>query len=173
MANCFGIQLYHPFHSYALPPPSRSRENTINIFDPDYKAPQYTQSNPQVTQHYNSNNNNNNNNNNDNQFNYSLVPIYIPNQGYRYFVVVPVEKWNYMNTNFINADEAVAAAVEQSKYDKYDKLNGRYNAKLKKYKAYEKFLKPAIQQQVSQACLVSEPSFQSSPSIDVLKVAQH
>lgn len=82
-------------------------------------------------------------NNFNNQFGYSLVPIYIPNEGYRYFVVVPVDKWNYLNTNLIRDDQNT---LESQKYEKQDKLNGRYNAKLKKYKAYEKFLKP---QQVS------------------------
>lgn len=78
-------------------------------------------------------------NNFNNQFGYSLVPIYIPNEGYRYFVVVPADKWNFLNTNLINGDRN---SLKQQKYDKYDKINGRYNAKLKKYKAYEKFLKP-------------------------------
>jgi hypothetical protein len=129
---------------YELPPPSRARENTINIFDPNYKPP---------TTFTNNNNNNNNPqvtpvNNYNNQFGYSLVPIYIAGEGYRYFVVVPVQKWNYINTNLINDDRY---ALDQQKYDKYDKYNGKYNAKLKKYKAYEKFLKPTTytnQQQV-------------------------
>lgn len=117
-------------YTYELPPPSRSRENTVNIFDPNYKTPHYTPTNnPQITPVNNFNN----------QFGYSLVPIYIPNEGYRYFVVVPVNKWNYLNTNYINEDRN---SLEQQKYDKYDKYNGRYNQKLKKYKAYEKFLKP-------------------------------
>lgn len=118
-------------YSYQLPEPSRSRDNTINIFDPAYKQPQYHQSaeksntvpiNPQ-------------------QFGYSLVPIYIPNEGYRYFVVVPIDKWNYLNSNHISGDDR--DSLYESKFDKYDKYNGRYNAKLKKYKAYEKFSKPA------------------------------
>lgn len=122
-------------YTYELPTPSRSRENTINIFDPNYRAPQYTPpSNPQVAAVNNFNN----------QFGYSLVPIYIPNEGYRYFVVVPVNKWNYLNSNLISDDRH---SLEQQKYDKYDKYNGRFNAKLKKYKAYEKFLKPAQQYQ--------------------------
>jgi hypothetical protein len=130
-----------------LPPPARSRENTLNIFDPNYKTPLYNtqQNNPQVIPVNNFNN----------QFGYSLVPIYIPNEGYRYFVVVPVQKWNYLNSNLVNDEHS--KYVEQQKYDKYDKYNGRYNAKLKKYKAYEKFLKPTTphsqqfqqQQQVS------------------------
>lgn len=126
------------FHfSYALPPPSRPRENNVNIFDPNYKTPLYVAPHdPQITPVNNFNN----------QFGYQLVPIYIPNEGYRYFVVVPVDKWNYLNTNHINDDQNSLEQHEQQKYDKYDKYNGRYNAKLKKYKAYEKFLKP---QQVS------------------------
>lgn len=125
-----GIEIHDFLYSYELPTPSRSRENTINIFDPNYKAPQQTApQHPQITPVNNFNN----------QFGYSLVPIYIPNEGYRYFVVVPVDKWNYLNTNLINGDRN---SLEQLKNDKYDKINGRYNAKLKKYKAYEKFLKP-------------------------------
>lgn len=124
--------------SYNLPTPSRSRENTINIFDPNYKAPQYTPANnPQITAAAVNNFNN--------QYGYQLVPIYIPNEGYRYFVVIPVEKWNYLNTNHIGDDQHVLES--QHKYDKYDKFNGKYNAKLKKYKAYEKFIKPTVQQQ--------------------------
>lgn len=116
---------------YQLPPPSRARENTVNIFDPNYKAPQYP-SYPQVPP----------TNNVNNQIGYTLVPIYIAGEGYRYFVVVPADKWHYLNTNYIGDDRNAL----ESKYDKYDKYNGRYNAKLKKYKAYEKSLKP---QQVS------------------------
>ncbi|KAL7050630.1 hypothetical protein ACKWTF_004157 [Chironomus riparius] len=124
---------------YHSPPPSRSRENTVNIFDPNYKPAQYTPSsnnNPHVTPVNNFNN----------QYGYSLVPIYIPNEGYRYFVVVPVDKWNYLNTNLIHDDHNSLESQQQQKYDKYDKYNGKYNAKLKKYKAYEKFLKPTTTQ---------------------------
>jgi hypothetical protein len=117
--------------SYELPPPSRPRHNNVNIFDPNYKTPIYTTpNNLQITPVINFNN----------QLGYQVVPIYIPNEGYRYFVVVPVEKWNYLNSNHIDDDRD---SFEQQKLDKY---NGRYNAKLKKYKAYEKFVKP---QQVS------------------------
>lgn len=117
--------------SYNLPEPSRPRENTVNIFDPNYKTPQFSApANTPITPVNNFNN----------RFGYSLVPIYIPNQGYRYFVVVPVDKWNYLNTNLIRDDRDT---LEQQKFEKSDKLNGRYNAKLKKYKAYEKsLLKP-------------------------------
>lgn len=115
-----------------MPTPSRSRENTINIFDPNYKPPQYQPSttNPNTIPL------------NPQHLGYSLVPIYIPNEGYRYFVVVPVDKWNYLNSNHIGDDYN---SSYETKYDKYDKYNGRYNAKLKKYKAYEKFLKPTTQ----------------------------
>lgn len=119
-----------------MPQPSRSRENTINIFDPDYKQPQYhpTAVNPNTIPL------------NPPQFGYSLVPIYIPNEGYRYFVVVPIDKWNYLNSNHIGDDRD---SLYESKFDKYDKYNGRYNAKLKKYKAYEKFSKPTSQSSVA------------------------
>lgn len=131
------LVIFSAFSSYELPPPSRARENTVNIFDPNYKTPLYTAPlNPPVTPVNNFNN----------QFDYSLVPIYIPNEGYRYFVVVPVDKWNYLNTNLIS-DDRNSLELQQQKYDKYDKYNGRFNAKLKKYKAYEKFTKP---QQVSE-----------------------
>ncbi|KAG5676355.1 hypothetical protein PVAND_006197 [Polypedilum vanderplanki] len=125
---------------YQLPTPSRSRENTVNIFDPNYKQPVYTpnNNNPHVTHQQQPVNNF------QSQFGYSLVPVYIPNEGYKYFVVVPANKWKYLNTNHIDDD---FNALESQKYDKYDKYNGKYNAKLKKYKAYEKFLKPTQQQQ--------------------------
>lgn len=74
-------------------------------------------------------------NNFNNEIGYQVVPIYIPNEGYRYFVIVPVDKWNFLNSNHIEGD----SKYQEQKYDKY---NGKYNAKLKKYKAYEKFLKP-------------------------------
>jgi hypothetical protein len=114
----------------------------VNVFDPNYKTPQYSApANPPVTPVNNFNN----------QFGYSLVPIYIPGEGYRYFVVVPVDKWNYLNTNLIRDERH---AQSEQKYEKFDKLNGRYNAKLKKYKAYEKALKPEQQPQQQQ---VSRP----------------
>ena len=72
-----------------------------------------------------------------NQIGYQVVPIYIPNEGYRYFVIVPVDKWNFLNSNHIEGDNK----LQEQKYDKY---NGKYNAKLKKYKAYEKFIKPQV-----------------------------
>lgn len=121
-------------YSYQLPTPSRSRENTINIFDPNYK--------PSVYPTHNNNNPVDIPSFNQQHLGYSLVPIYIPNEGYRYFVVVPVEKWNYLKSNHIVDDQNSLYEKSAQKFDKYDKYNGRYNAKLKKYKAYEKFLKP-------------------------------
>lgn len=65
-----------------------------------------------------------------------LAVHYIPNVGLRYYAVVPQQqqtnyqqqqKQDYLGNNYI--------------YDKYDKINGAYNAKLKKYKAYEKAYK--------------------------------
>jgi hypothetical protein len=127
----FNAHFFNHHRSYQLPAPSRSRENTVNIFDPSYKQPVYTPNNPSVTQSPVSN---------QLPFGYSLVPIYIPNEGYRYFVVAPANRWKYLHTNHIDDDHS---AFESQKFDKYDKYNGKYNAKLKKYKAYEKFLKPA------------------------------
>lgn len=134
----------HP-RSYELPPPSRSRDNTLNIFDPNYNE---VIDNPHITSHQpvtpspvlvNFSN----------QFGYRLVPVYIPGEGYRYLIAVPSDKWNHLNTNHISDHQQ----QKYDKYEKYDKYNGRYNAKLKKYKAYEKFLKPQqqLKQQVMQA----------------------
>lgn len=134
----------HP-RSYELPPPSRSRDNTLNIFDPNYNE---LSDNPHITSHQpvtpspvlvNFSN----------QFGYRLVPVYIPGEGYRYLIAVPSDKWNHLNTNHISDHQQ----QKYDKYEKYDKYNGRYNAKLKKYKAYEKFLKPQqqLKQQVMQA----------------------
>lgn len=129
--------LTHPPCSYDLPPPSRSRENTLNIFDPNYKVnPHVTSQSPPAPSPSLVNLSN--------QFGYRLVPIYIPNEGYRYLIAIPADKWNYLNTNLINDNQH---QQKYEKYEKYDKYNGRYNAKLKKYKAYEKFLKPEQQQQ--------------------------
>lgn len=51
----------------------------------------------------------------------SLATKYIPNYGNKYVAVVPsYQKSQYLTSN-----------------DVYDKYNGKYNAKLKKYKAYE------------------------------------
>lgn len=124
---------------YELPPPSRSRDNTLNIFDPSYNE---VSDNPHITSHQpvtpspvlvNFSN----------QFGYRLVPVYIPGEGYRYLIAVPSDKWNHLNTNHISDHQQ---QQKYDKYEKYDKYNGRYNAKLKKYKAYEKFLKPQQQQ---------------------------
>lgn len=72
----------------------------------------------------------------------SLAVQYVPNQGLKYYAVVPVVqnglggvapapgKSAYLKTN---------DAQLGKEYERYpEKPNGRYNAKLKKYKAYEK-----------------------------------
>lgn len=142
--NSIIVLFSHP-RSYELPPPSRSRDNTLNIFDPSYND---VSDNPHITSHQpvtpspvlvNFSN----------QFGYRLVPVYIPGEGYRYLIAVPSEKWNHLNTNHISDHQQ----QKYDKYEKYDKYNGRYNAKLKKYKAYEKFLKP--QQQLKQQVMAS------------------
>lgn len=58
----------------------------------------------------------------------SLAVQYVPNQGYKYYAVVAPAKSAYLKTN----------DAQLGKAEQYDKPNGRYNAKLKKYKAYEK-----------------------------------
>lgn len=56
----------------------------------------------------------------------SLSPQYIPNVGKKYFAVVPSStSWTNPKTAYIDENNV------------YDKINGKYNAKLKKYKAYE------------------------------------
>jgi hypothetical protein len=123
------FQLFDSPTSYDLPPPSRSRENTLNIFDPNYKQGSVTSQSPPAPSRDLVNISN--------QFGYRLVPIYIPNEGYRYLIAIPANKWNYLNTNLISDNQ------HQQKYEKYEKY--------KKYKAYEKFLKPHQDQQQKQA----------------------
>ncbi|XP_050094647.1 uncharacterized protein LOC126577227 [Anopheles aquasalis] len=74
----------------------------------------------------------------------SLAAQYVPNKGLKYYAVVPrhtevtyqtQDKQTLLATNDLYHHDQQQAS---SKYDKYDKLNGKYNAKLKKYKAYEK-----------------------------------
>ena len=71
----------------------------------------------------------------------SLAVQYVPNKGLKYYAVVP----KHTEVSYGAAKQALLATndlydqqLAQSKYDKYDKLNGKYNPKLKKYKAYEK-----------------------------------
>lgn len=70
----------------------------------------------------------------------SLSVQYIPNVGYKYYAVVP----SYYNNNNNNHQQQYHNSDKWNNlksndiYDKQDKLNGKYNAKLKKYKAYEK-----------------------------------
>lgn len=59
-----------------------------------------------------------------------LVPAiaikYVPNVGNQYYAVVP----KYYKIVYVKNDEDI--------YQKYDKVNGKYNPKYKKYKNYEK-----------------------------------
>uniref|UniRef100_A0A182WBA4 Uncharacterized protein n=1 Tax=Anopheles minimus TaxID=112268 RepID=A0A182WBA4_9DIPT len=72
----------------------------------------------------------------------SLAVQYVPNKGLKYYAVVP----KHTEVSYGSAKQALLATNDlyhhqqqaQSKHDKYDKLNGKYNPKLKKYKAYEK-----------------------------------
>ncbi|XP_052895619.1 tyrosine-protein phosphatase non-receptor type 23 [Anopheles moucheti] len=71
----------------------------------------------------------------------SLAVQYVPNKGLKYYAVVP----RHAEVSYGSAKQALLATNDlyhqqqaQSKHDKYDKLNGKYNPKLKKYKAYEK-----------------------------------
>lgn len=143
------------------PPPSRPRENTVNIFSPNYNQPRQAdqprhnnvqstvapavQSTPRPINNYNTPNNNNVDNYYDqhdpnnfyNQIN--LVPIYVPNYGYKYFVIIPQEKFHY--ANYVND---YRNNFEQQKYEKLAKFmrdNEKYYLKNKKYKAYEKMNK--------------------------------
>ncbi|XP_058457447.1 uncharacterized protein LOC131434598 isoform X2 [Malaya genurostris] len=64
----------------------------------------------------------------------SLAVQYIPNQGFKYYAVVPLaHNEEQSKSEYLKTNDAMLG-----KYDRYDKPNGRYNAKLKKYKAYEK-----------------------------------
>lgn len=57
----------------------------------------------------------------------------MPNQGFKYYAVVPVHSENPSKSAYLKTND-----VQLGKYDQYDKPSGRYNAKLKKYKAFEK-----------------------------------
>lgn len=63
----------------------------------------------------------------------SLSVQYVPNQGFKYYAVVPVNSENPSKSAYLKTND-----VQLGKYDQYEKPNGRYNAKLKKYKAFEK-----------------------------------
>lgn len=85
----------------------------------------------------------------------SLSLQYIPNVGWRYFAVVPApvassaatEKLHQVSTNQLTnyADDVNKYGTKYNnnqyghydKYDKYENPNDRYQAKLRKYKAYE------------------------------------
>lgn len=63
----------------------------------------------------------------------SLAVQYVPNQGFKYYAVVPVHSENPSKNAYLKTND-----VQLGKYDQYDKPNGKFNAKLKKYKAFEK-----------------------------------
>lgn len=78
----------------------------------------------------------------------SLAVQYIPNVGWRYVAVVPAsaaEKLQQLNTNQLSGgyddgkyhQQQAASKYNNYKYDKYETPNDRYQAKLRKYKAYE------------------------------------
>ncbi|XP_053686582.1 mucin-2 [Sabethes cyaneus] len=64
----------------------------------------------------------------------SLAVQYVPNQGFKYYAVVPGHNEEPSGKSaYLKSNDA-----QLGKYDRFDKPNGRYNAKLKKYKAFEK-----------------------------------
>lgn len=65
----------------------------------------------------------------------SLAVQYVPNQGFRYYAVVPVHSSvNPSKSAYLKTNDALLG----KEHERFDKPNGRYNAKLKKYKAFEK-----------------------------------
>lgn len=68
----------------------------------------------------------------------SLGIQYLPNVGNRYTYVLPsASTTSTASTSF--APTTTVASAKSAAYIKSDKLNGKYNPKLKKYKAYEKY----------------------------------
>ncbi|XP_055529274.1 uncharacterized protein LOC129721120 [Wyeomyia smithii] len=64
----------------------------------------------------------------------SLAVQYVPNQGFKYYAVVPGHNEEPSGKSaYLKSNDALLG-----KYDRFDKPNGRYNAKLKKHKAFEK-----------------------------------
>ncbi|XP_062543965.1 putative mediator of RNA polymerase II transcription subunit 15 [Armigeres subalbatus] len=64
----------------------------------------------------------------------SLAVQYVPNQGFKYYAVVPVLSEGPSKSAYLKTNDAQLG----KQHERYDKPNGRYNAKLKKYKAFEK-----------------------------------
>ncbi|XP_021698959.1 uncharacterized protein LOC5571331 [Aedes aegypti] len=64
----------------------------------------------------------------------SLAVQYVPNQGFKYYAVIPVNSENPSKSAYLKTNDALLG----KQHERYDKPNGRYNAKLKKYKAFEK-----------------------------------
>lgn len=128
------------FPRYELPPPSRPRENTLNIFDPSYKS-QYPTKVTTTNIPPSQNNLQTQASHNNHQVYQTLVPVYIPNYGIKYYLV-PTAKWNYLANNLIEDNT-------QEKYNKYnDKLLGKYN-NLKAKKYYKTFDKTVPKSNVS------------------------
>lgn len=73
----------------------------------------------------------------------SLSIKYIPNVGWRYYAVVPID---YLQQSQQLQQQPVTQSTKQ--VDKYayahEKLGGKYNPKLKKYKVYEKKYVPSV-----------------------------
>lgn len=118
---------------YVLPPPSRPKYPDNNYLT----APLYNNYNRQTFQvvpipptainslYYNYKNN--------------IVPSlgiqYIPNIGNRYTYVLPAAA----STSTATTSTTTTTSATAGLYVKPDKLNGKYNPKLKKHKAYEKY----------------------------------
>ncbi|XP_037945244.1 homeobox protein 4 [Teleopsis dalmanni] len=119
---------------YVLPPPSRPRPNNNNYYFNsntygNIVAPSNANSYQQTSQ--------------TNQVS-GLAPQYVPNVGLKYFAVVPnASSNNNNNNNKINGSKATkyASSVSANGLSSGyfgDKVQGKYNPKTKKYKAYEK-----------------------------------
>ncbi|XP_055611731.1 putative mediator of RNA polymerase II transcription subunit 15 [Uranotaenia lowii] len=109
-----------------------------NQFNGNAQQPQnqYNSQQQQPNQQQQYNNNVSNNQQNQIQTVPSLAVQYVPNQGFRYFAVVPVNRPAAPSKSaYLKSNDVLEGKYEQQRFDK---MNGRYNAKLKKYKAYEK-----------------------------------
>jgi hypothetical protein len=124
-------------YRYELPPPSRPRNNNVNIFDPNFNSQFPTTQAP--TTHQTPTHNNIPQSSHHQQVYQTLVPVYIPNYGVKYYLV-PTSKWNYLANNFVDD-------YSHEKYNKYnEKLLGKYNLKSKKYyKTYDKSVPKSFQ----------------------------
>lgn len=69
----------------------------------------------------------------------SLGIQYIPTVGNRYTYVLPAASTTSPSSPSSSTTTTTVASEKYAAYIKPDKLNGKYNPKLKKYKAYEKY----------------------------------